>query len=314
MIGILKNNNEPLSSKRIMIEVTASLVPAIAFKIYSIGWLAVFSLSTIILSCLLSEIIFSKVLKTESKISDISSLVTAVILFLCFNANMPYFIYIIASVVSIVLGKIVYGGLGKNIFNPAIVGWCFSMISFPKYMTTHINPTEHVDFLESAKIFSNISNVDAISQATPMGTFKTLNFAHFVNIPDQLFIINLLILLGGLFLVRRGIINLIMPMFLCLGIIIGLSIFNSYDFKVASNLYFISGPVMLAAFYIVTDPATSPNLKPAQALYSLLIGFIGILIAYKGAYPIGIAFATLIMNSFVFLLDSLFTKSYKKEA
>ena len=318
--------SQKLSSQRIMIETSLSLMPAVLFKIYTIGWLAVFSFITLVSSCLLTELIFTKLAKKEIQLKDFSSVVSALLMFLAFNSNMPFFVYAIAGVVCIFLGKMIYGGLGKNIFNPAMVGWCFSMISFPQFMTKHLDTSKTVDFLQAIKIFTHNINVDAISQATPLTSFKSNvdsishatnlgSLSHdilqsFTNYPQDLLILNILILAGGIFLILRSIINITMPLFLFLGVIVGIFIFDAQLIN-SAKMFILTGPIILTAFYIVTDPATSPNIKIAQSLFSFLVGLVGILIAYKGAYPIGIAFATLIMNSFVFILDQLFTKKRK---
>ncbi|MCP4355048.1 MAG: RnfABCDGE type electron transport complex subunit D [Proteobacteria bacterium] len=299
--------NQRLSSQRIMIETSLSLMPAVLFKVYTIGWLAVFSLITLTLSCLLTEFVFTKLAHKKTSIKDFSSLVSALLMFIAFNANMPFFVYAIAGIVCVFLGKMIYGGLGKNIFNPAMIAWCFAMISFPQFTTKHLAPSETVDFAQSIKIFLHHINVDAISQATPLTTFK----ANIIEaIPQDLLILNILILAGGIFLLFRSIINLTPVLFLFLGVIFGIFIFDAQIVNPV-KLFILSGPIILTAFYIVTDPATSPNVKLAQAVFSFLVGLIGILISYKGAYPIGIAFATLIMNSFVFILDDIFTRKRK---
>lgn len=295
-------------TQQIMFEVAISLIPAVLYKVYMYGFIAVFALLTILITCIVTEIIAGKVLKIKSNILDFSSIVSALILFIALNPNMPIGVYIIASIICIGLGKMVYGGLGKNIFNPAMVAWCFIMISFPQYMTKFAHVDIPVTLNHAYSIFmgigsiDSIDSIDSISQATPLGIYKD---QHAINIPLQIAELNLLILLGGIYLFIRSIVSYIFPLFLTLGTILAIYIF---DGKQAMELFFFAGPFTLAAFYIITDPTSSPNFKPAQAIYSFCIGFLSILIAYKGAYPVGVAFATLIMNSFVFLLDKPFRK------
>jgi len=109
-VSFIKKN-----SQNIMIETIVSLIPAVLYKTYITGWLGLFTLITLITTCLVSEIIFAKLSKSEIEIKDCSSVVSAILMFIAFNANMPVFVYIIAGIVCVIFGKMIYGGLGKNI-------------------------------------------------------------------------------------------------------------------------------------------------------------------------------------------------------
>lgn len=295
-------------TQKLMFEVVVSLTPAIAYKVFTFGFLGLLSFLTLVITAILTERAISKILKVEDNILDFSSIITAILLFLALSCNMSIFVYIIASFVSIGLGKMVYGGFAKNIFNPAMVGWCFVMISFPQFMTKHVDYSLSLNLEQSLNIFLGLSNVDSITQATPLTQYKTL-FSNFTEV-SEILITNILILLGGLYLIARKIISYIFPVFMFIGVLFSLYVFN-YDITKSIEVFILYGPFILAVFYIITDPVSSPSIPKAQAAYSFLIGFISILIAKFGVFPVGIAFAVLFMNSFNFILDKIFNKGFK---
>lgn len=309
------------STPKIMLFVIISLLPAIIYKVYVFSLLAILSLLSLLVSCIVTEIVFSKVLKQKPNLKNYTTIITALLLFLAFNPNMPYFVYIIAGFVAIFLGKLVYGGLGKNIFNPAMVGWCFVMLSYPQFMTKHIHSTHDISISEQLEIFTNQKNtIDSYSQATPLGEYKSyVKYDSFseasapnikqiandlISYNQQTLILNILILIGGLSLLALKVINYIIPSFFIIGTFISCLILG-YEVIPAFKLFITTGPFILAAFYIITDPVSSPNLRLSQILYSFIIAFISILIAKYGAYPIGVAFATIFTNAWVFILDKL---------
>jgi len=297
-------------TQKIMFEVLISLLPAILYKLYIFGRLGALSLITLTVVALTTEKSLSKLLKIKSDLGDYTSLITAVLLFLALNCNMHAFIYIVASFIAVGLGKIVYGGFAKNIFNPAMVGWCFVMISFPQYMTKHVDYNSSINFIESLRVFFSFYNIDSLTQATPLTQYKHDNSVFEANC--MLATLNILTLIGGLYLIAKRVISYIFPLFMSLGVILALFVFN-YDIIQASKLFFLYGPIILAAFYIITDPVSSPSLAKSQMVYSFAIGFISILIAKLGAFPVGVAFAVLLMNSFNFILDKAFNKGVKYE-
>lgn len=293
-----------------MFEVIISLLPAVFYKIFIFGWLGIFSFATILATALATEKLSAKILKVKSNLGDFSSTVTALLLFLSLYPNMTFFIYFIATFVAIGLGKMIYGGFAKNIFNPAMVGWCFAMVSFPQFMTKHLDYNAVLTFNESWNIFAGTLSIDSFTSTTPLNEYKPFHLL-FLKIP-QIFNLHMLILAGGIYLLARKIISPIFPIALSLGIAFAIFIFG-FKFIEACHLFFIYGPVILAAFYIITDPVSSPSIRKAQFVFSFCIGFIAIFIAKMGTYPVGMAFAVLFMNSFNFILDNLFTKQGLKK-
>lgn len=307
---INQNNTTP----RIMLLVSLTLVPAVLYKIIIYSWFGLFSFCCTVTSCLIFEIILSKILKSPAKINDFSALLTALLLFLALNSNSPYFVYLSASLSAIGLAKLSYGGLGHNLFNPAMIGWCFVMLSFPQYMTKHYDFNKSITFNQAQHVFLNNNVIDSYSSATPLSQFKSLLYSpqkiektagqNLAQKNTKLIILNVLILAGGLLLLALRIISSIFPIFLISGSLSAIAILN-YNFVDSSILYLLTGPFILASFYIITDPVTSPNLKTAQAIYAFIIGFLAIIIARLGSYPIGMAFAVIFNNAFVPIYDKI---------
>jgi Na+-translocating ferredoxin:NAD+ oxidoreductase subunit D len=294
-----------------MFEVIISLMPAVIYKVFVFGWLGVFALATLILSALITEKTMSKALNIKSDLSDYTSIITSLLLFLSMNCNMTFFIYFIASFVAIALGKMVYGGFAKNIFNPAMVGWCFVMVSFPQFISKHLDYNVSLTFMQSLNIFTSNLSVDSFTSATPLGEYKPYQVLLLKT--PEIFMLNMLTLAGGLYLIVRKIISPIFPIFLAIGTLVAIIAFN-YKIIEASQLFFLYGPMILAAFYIITDPVSSPSLVKSQIIYSFGVGFVAILIGTFGAYPIGVAFAVVFMNSFNFIFDKLLLKGATKNA
>lgn len=316
---MLKSINFKNDTQRIMFEVIASLIPAVIYKTYVFGWLGVFAITTLLIAAIITEKTFAKVLNLKSDLGDYTSIITAILLFLTLSCNLTAFIYFIASFVAIGLGKMIYGGFAKNIFNPAMVGWCFVMVSFPQFLTKHLDYSTTLNFTDSLNIFLGLTNVDTYTSATPLNFFKidsytsaspTITQHHLEELlpaVPQILYLNLITLAGGLYILARRIISPVFPIALALGTLTALLSFDyDVDFIVTAELYFLYGPAILAAFYIVTDPVSSPSISRAQFVFSFFIGFISILIAKMGSYPIGMAFAVIFMNSFNFILDKTF--------
>lgn len=306
MLNKLKFNND---TQKIMFEVIISLLPAVFYKVYTFGWLGLFALVTLLTTALVTEKVLAKALKVKSDLADYTSTITALLLFLAMNSNMTFLIYFIASFVAIGLGKMVYGGFAKNIFNPAMVGWCFVMISFPQFMTKHLDYTTTLSLTESLNIFIGSLSIDSYTSTTPLDEYKP--FALLLLEIPEILILNLLTLAGGLYILIRKIISPVFPIALTIGTTFAILVFG-YKFTEACQLFFLYGPIILAAFYIITDPVSSPSISKAQFVYSFCIGFIAILIAKFGTYPIGMAFAVLFMNAFNFILDKTFIKGKQK--
>jgi electron transport complex protein RnfD len=296
-----------------MYGVVISLVPAflVSFYVFGIGALVVTAIS--IASCVLSEMIIQKyLLKTEVRIRDGSAIVTGLLLAFNLPSNLPWWMVVLGALFAIGVGKMTYGGLGNNPFNPALVGRVFLLISFPVQMTSWPLP-----------IASRLQYLDATTGATPLGILKEA-VRNGEAVPDimnqlpghmQLFlgqmggslgeVSALALIIGFLWLLYKRIITWHIPTFMVATIFVFTGILWLADpTKNASPLFHIlTGGIMLGAIYMATDLVTSPMTIAGMILYAIGIGLITVIIRVFGAYPEGVSFAILIMNAFVPLIN-----------
>jgi electron transport complex protein RnfD len=298
---------------KIMYGVVIALLPAFAVAIYIFGISALLVDLTAILTCVVTEFITQKfIFRMPVRISDGSAIVTGLLLGFNLPSNIPLWIVAVGSIFAIGIGKMVYGGLGTNPFNPALVGRVFLLISFPVQMTSWPLPLQ-----------SRVQLFDAITGATPLGILKEgLKVGQTVpdlmqKIPDaaRLFmgqiggslgeISAIALLLGFIWLLYRKIITWHIPVFIILTIFVFTGIFWVIDpLHYASPVFHIlTGGVLLGAIYMATDLVTSPMTKTGMVIYAVGIGIITVIIRIYGAYPEGVSFAILIMNACVPLIN-----------
>ena len=291
------------STKKIMWRVNLALVPALLVAITFFGINALLVSLISVASCVLFQWLIEKfILKQETTIWDGSAIVTG--LLLAFNvpatAQMLW-IVVIGALVAIGIGKMSFGGLGKNPFNPALVGRVFLLISFPVQMTTWPKPGFTMSF-------------DAATGATPLGAFKegalpadvTLMDAFLGHIGGSMGEISAIaILLGAIYLLCRKIISWHIPV-----AFIGTAfVFSGILWLINPETYMdpvmtiFTGGIMLGACFMATDMVTSPMAKSGQLIFGFGCGLLTIIIRNWGAYPEGVSFAILIMNAITPLLN-----------
>ena len=301
------------SVKKLMYGVVLSLVPAFLVSVYLFGTGALVVTLVSIASCVLFESAIQKfILKTEVRIGDGSAIVTGMLLAFNLPSNLPWWMIVIGALFAIGVGKMTYGGLGNNPFNPALVGRVFLLISFPVQMTSWPLP-----------LVSRLQYTDAVTGATPLGMLKeAVRNGEAVpevmkQLPDhmQLFlgqmggslgeVSALALLLGFAWLLYKKIITWHIPVFMVGTVYIFTGILWLIDpLKNASPLFHIlTGGVLLGAIYMATDLVTSPMTIPGMILFAIGIGIITVVIRVFGAYPEGVSFAILIMNAFVPLIN-----------
>ena len=301
------------SVKKLMYGVVLSLVPAFLVSTYLFGTGALVVTLVSIASCVLFESAIQKYfLKTEVRISDGSAIVTGMLLAFNLPSNLPWWMIVIGALFAIGVGKMTYGGLGNNPFNPALIGRVFLLISFPVQMTSWPLP-----------LVSRLQYTDAVTGATPLGLLKEA-VRNGETVPDvmkqlpdhmQLFLGQMggslgevsavALLLGFAWLLYKKIITWHIPVFMVGTVYIFTGILWLIDpSKNASPLFHIlTGGILLGAIYMATDLVTSPMTKPGMILFAIGIGIITIVIRVFGAYPEGVSFAILIMNAFVPLIN-----------
>ena len=304
------------STKKIMYSVVIAMLPMFLVSIYFFGLHALRVVAISVASCLLIEWLIQKyMIKGPNTISDGSALVTGMLLAFNVPANIPWWMLVIGAAVSIGIAKMSFGGLGKNPFNPALVGRVFMLISFPVAMTTW--PVPH-------PVFSN-TVLDAVTGPTPLGILKE-GLAQGLTVEEitkNIDYIDLLIgnrggslaemcaiaiLIGGLFLIIRRVIDWQTPVIIIatVAIIAGICWLINPAQYVNPLYHILSGGLLLGAFFMATDMVTTPMTMGGKIVFSIGVGALTIIIRLWGAYPEGMSFAILIMNAFVPLINKGF--------
>lgn len=304
------------SVSKIMYGVVLSLIPAALVSFYFFGLAAVLVTLTAVVSCMFFEFIIQKyLLKGPITIFDGSAVITGLLLAFIIPATLPLWMVVIGSLVSIGMAKMTFGGLGKNIFNPALVGRVFLMISFPVDMNIYPQPSE-----------LNTNLADIISGATPLAVVKEGisqggNVSELLpQVPEymDMFVGNMggsagevsaiAILLGAIFMLARRIITWEVPTAYLgsVALMSGALWMINPDIYADPMFHLLTGGLMLGAFYMATDMVTSPMSRWGMVVFGIGCGFLTIIIRIFGAYPEGVAFAILIMNAFVPLINRSF--------
>ncbi len=283
------------STQKIMRDVIIAMLPALAFSIYSFGLPALFVTLVSVGMCVGFEWFCNKVLlKRENSLCDLSAVVTGILLSFNLPSGIPLWIVAIGAIVAIGVGKMSFGGLGRNPFNPALVGRVFLLISFPVQMTSF--------------------SYDGVSGATPLGLLKEKGVEALPQLYDMLFGLHggsvgevggILLILGGLYLLWRKVITWHIPVFVLGTMVVFAEILYLVDPTAAPDALFhvFAGGAILGAFYMATDYSSSPMSKKGAIIYAIGIGLITMLVRTWGAYPEGMSFAILIMNATVPLLN-----------
>ncbi len=292
------------STKTLMRDVVIALLPAVLVSVLFYGWSELLVLGVSVASCVLLEFLITKyLLKKTCTICDFSAVVTGILLALNLPATTPWWVVFIGALVAIGIAKMTFGGLGQNLFNPAIVGRIFLLISFPTYMTNWEKPAGFI-------------NVDGYSGATPLGLVSEGGVSAIADLDyiDMLFIniggsageiSAIALLLGFIYLLVRKVIK---P-YITLSILATVALFSGIFWAVNPDLYtgpvfnLLTGGLLLGSIFMATDYVTSPMSNLGGIIYGVGIGLITMLIRYFGAYPEGVSFAILIMNSVVPLIN-----------
>jgi electron transport complex protein RnfD len=314
----------------IMFKVLLALIPGIALYVYAFGLGVIVNITLASLTVVLTESAILAIRKLPIKpfILDGSGLVTAWLLALSIPSIAPWWIIVLGTLLCIIFGKHLYGGLGYNLFNPAMVGYAILLISFPSIMTHWQIPTNlmenHIEWLDQIKIIMNShllskETIDAMSSATPLDYIKTqLTLNQSLNIIQQnkifgflggrgLELVNLGYLAGGLYLFKEKIISWHLPVAFLSTLFITALIFNGFapDTFASPLFHVMSGGSILCAFFIITDPVSAPTTPKGKIYFGVAIALLVFIIRIFGGYPEGIAFAVLFMNICAPLIDSL---------
>jgi len=246
-------------------------------------------------------------------INDGSAALTGLLLAFNVPANLPIWMVIVGAVVAIGIGKMAFGGLGKNPFNPALVGRVFMLVSFPTAMTT---------WPKATPIFDSGFFADAVTGPTPLGILKESGRQTLEQVGDMQFLDMVLgnrggafgevctaaLLLGAIYLIARKVIDIATPLSILLTVYIftGICHLVNPEIYIAPQYHLVYGGLILGAFFMATDMVTSPMTIRGKILFGFGIGVITVVIRLWGAYPEGVSFAILIMNALTPLINKAF--------
>jgi electron transport complex protein RnfD len=320
MIDLAVSSSPFVRDKRktshIMLDVLIALTPA------TIGSLVIFGFGhpigviiTAVISSIVAEYLGDAVFRKKPSISDLSSGVTGLLLALVMPPSSPYWLVAVGAFVGIWLGKIIFGGIGANPFNPALVGRAVLMVSWPTFMTHWIKPK----FLMA---ISSATPIDSVTTATPLGVVKLQSYAKLVsdfgsksNLYKALFLGNvggslgetsaLLLLIGGIYLLVRKVIDWRIPT----SYIATVFVF-SWIFGRDPIFSILAGGLFLGAFFMATDYSSSPITPKGKIVYGIFVGLLTVLIRQLSAYPEGVMFSILLGNAFVPFFDKILPHVY----
>lgn len=295
------------NTRRIMLDVILALVPALAVSTYVMGWRALFITGVAVAGCVVFEYIISRfLLKRGSTIGDLSAIVTGMLLAFNLPVGIPWWIVLIGAVVAIGVGKMTFGGLGCNPFNPALTGRIFLLIAYPVQMTdwttnvpdtisgsTALAEVKYSTYDVAGNIVLDRMNLESVDFLGMFGGTMNGSLGE---------IASLALILGGLYLLWRKVITWHIPVAvlgtmavfaLCVALGIGGGAL-CYELPL---FHILAGGALLGAIFMATDYSTSPMTHKGMLLYGVGIGLLTMIIRLWGAYPEGMSFAIFIMNA-----------------
>lgn len=294
-VSVSPHIRDKSSTRKIMIDVCIALVPTLAFGVWHFGINALFVILSSVLSCVVSEAVFELIIKKPITVFDFSAVVTGLILALNMPPNIAWWVPAVGGVFAIVIVKMLFGGIGQNIMNPALAARCFLLISFASRMT---------DF-----------SVDGVSSATPLAVLKS---GGSVDLLDAFLgfktgcigeVSVLAILIGAAYLLIRKVISIRIPAVYILSTALFIFLFTlattgmpTWQFMLGELL---TGGLMAGAFFMATDYTTSPITKWGQVIYAVLIGFLTAVFRVLGSSAEGVSYAIIISNLFVPIIEKI---------
>lgn len=283
----------------VMLDVIISLIPALIMAVVYFGFKALLLAFICVATCVLTEYICRKVMKRKNTITDLSAVVTGLILALNLPVDISPFIAVFGCVVAIVVVKQMFGGIGYNFVNPALAARVVLMVSFPTAMTTWTNTR----FMEADAV-SSATVVDAVTSATPLaageGAYSYIDLFLGNTGGSMGEMCTLAILIGGIYLVARRIISPIIPV-----VYIGTAALMSLILGLDPLYQLMSGGLMFGAVFMATDYVTSPITKWGKVIFGVGLGVLTMLIRTYSNLPEGVSFAILLMNILVPHIENL---------
>lgn len=320
---------QPSSVSQIMLRVLLALIPGIALYVWYFGPAILVSITLASITALVTEAAMLKLRDRPIKpfLSDNTALLTAWLLALSIPPLAPWWMVVVGTAFAIAISKHLYGGLGSNPFNPAMIGYAVLIISFPVHMTHWLTPhalggvelsfAEQLNYIFNGVLPNNLT-LDAITMATALDTMKTqlhlgVSISDIRDMPiygrlagkgSEMVAIGFAI--GGLYLIFTRIISWHLPVAYLAALFATAGLFHLVDPQhyVTPLFHWFSGAAMIGAFFILTDPVTSPTTAKGKIIFAVGAGILTYLIRAFGGFPDGMAFATLLMNLCVPLIDA----------
>jgi len=280
-------------TNRIMLDVVLALLPALAVGVGYQGPRALMVALLSVSTCMLTEYLYAKVTKTRNTVVDGSAMVTGLLLAMTLPSTVPYWLVVVGGVFAIVFVKALCGGLGQNIFNPALAARALMMLIYPVGLTRY-------------------QGLDGVTAATPLHHMvmpalpeETLGQMFLGCCPGTIGEVSTLaLLIGGIYLVYRKVISVRIPAAYLGSVAVLTLVFSKTGEPLSWMLYsLVSGGVMLGAIFMATDYATSPATPVGQVVYGIGCGVLTVLFRYYGLYPEGVTYAILLMNALVWVID-----------
>ena len=280
-------------TSRLMLDVVIALLPSLAIGAYVLGVRALLVALVSIAAAVATEVLYSAVLRKRLTVIDGSAMVTGLLLALTLPVHVPLWLAAAGSAFAILAAKLMFGGLGQNIFNPALLARALMMLLFPAFLTDY-------------------SAVDGVSSATPLHHMvmpalpEQSIFDMFIgNCPGSIGELSALALIaGGVYLLLRNVISRRIPLGYIGTVAILTLVFHKTDDAFSWMLYqLFSGGLMLGAFFMATDYVTSPVTKPGQWLFGIGCGILTVIFRYYGLFPEGVTYAILLMNLLTWVID-----------
>ncbi len=279
-----------LSTSMIMFAVIIALLPATGFGIYNFGYRAAVLVAICVTTCVLTELIYEKLMRLPLTVGDLSAVVTGLLLALNLPSTLPWWIAVIGGVFAIIVVKMLFGGIGQNFMNPALGARCFLMICFTARMTNF--------------------TYDGVTTATPLAQLKAGNAVNTWNmvlgkIPGTIGETSVIaIVVGAIFLMLIGVIDLKIPGTYLVTLVIFLGLFSGYGW----DFYYLTaqlagGGLMLGAFFMATDYVTSPITGKGKVLYGILLGIVTGVFRVFASSAEGVSYAIIFCNLIVPLID-----------
>jgi electron transport complex protein RnfD len=320
---------KPTTVSQIMLQVLFALIPGIALYVWYFGPAILVSITLASITALATEAAMLKLRDRPLKpfLSDNSALITAWLLALSIPPLAPWWMVVVGTAFGIAVAKHLYGGLGNNPFNPAMIGYAVLIISFPGHMTHWLTPhmigllelpfADQLNYIFGGVLPAGLT-LDAVTTATPLDTLKTqlhlgLSVTEIREMPIYGYLsgkgsemVAIGFAIGGLYMLFKRVITWYLPLIYLATLFVIAGFFHLYDpaHYVSPLFHLFSGAAMLGAFFIFTDPIGSPTTRKGKLIYAVGAGALTYLIRTFGGFPDGVAFAALLMNICVPLIDA----------